>query len=509
MPENDTEYDYIIVGAGSAGSVVAHRLVRADPALEVLLLEAGGPDDRPEIFVPAALPALFGTEIDWAYLTEPEPGLDGRCIYHPRGKVLGGSSAINGMIYIRGNRHDFDRWEAAGNAGWGYEQVLPYFLRAEDNSRSADPYHGGDGPLAVCDNPALDARSETFLAAARERGFPSNPDFNGAAQDGFGPFQVNVKAGRRVTGASAYLRPVLDRSNLTVATNALVMRVVLTRGRASGVEYRHEGRPVQARARREVVLCAGAFESPKLLMLSGLGPAEQLTGLDIPVTVDLPGVGLNLQDHPRIDVAFADPAPTQVDPASNILEAGGFLNTSSDPQGPDVQFHFATTLVNPALLDRGPGWQIIVCPTRPRARGDVRLRSGDPTDPPKVRFNYLTEAEDRAALLRGLAVAREIAMSDAFTPIRGRELFPGADVQDEWALESGLRQMMDSEYHPVGTCRMGTDETAVVDPELRVRGVDGLRIADASIFPDITSGNTNAATVMVGEKAADLLLRST
>ena len=503
------EYDYVIVGAGSAGSVVANRLISADPSLEVLLLEAGGADTRPEIFIPSALPALFGTEVDWAYLTEPEPGLDGRQIYHPRGKVLGGSSAINGMIYIRGNRQDFDRWEAAGNTGWGYEQVLPYFLRAEGNSRGADQYHGGDGPLAVCDNPALDPRSEAFLEAAKELGFVANPDFNGADQEGFGPFQVNIRSGRRITSAEAYLKPVRSEPNLTVATNALATKIVLTDGRASALEYVRDGQRIEAHVRRELIVCAGAFESPKLLMLSGIGPADHLTGLGVPVAVDLPGVGANLHDHPRIDVAFSNPSPTPIDPASNILEVAGFMNTSADPQGPDVQFHFATTLVNPALLDRGPGWQIIVCPTRPRSRGEVRLKSIDPADHPSLLFNYLTEDEDRAALLRGLAVARELGMADAFEPIRGQEVFPGTDVTDQEQLEACLRSMMDSEYHPVGTCRMGTDESAVVDPELRVRGVEGLRVADASIFPEITSGNTNAATVMVGEKAADLLLQAT
>ncbi len=501
------DYDYVIVGAGSAGSVVANRLITADPSTTVLLLEAGGADTRPEIFIPSALPALFGTEVDWAYLTEPEPGLDGRQIYHPRGKVLGGSSAINGMIYIRGNRQDFDRWEAAGNTGWGYDDVLPYFIRAEGNSRGADQYHGGDGPLAVSDNPALDPRSETFLEAAKELGFIANSDFNGADQEGFGPFQVNIRSGRRITSAEAYLRPVLTEPNLTVATNALATKIVLTDGRVSRLDYVCNGETIQANVGRELVLCAGAFESPKLLMLSGIGPAEHLSELGIPVTVDLSGVGANLHDHPRIDIAFSDPAPTEIDPASNILEVAGFMNTSSDPQGPDVQFHFATTLVNPALLDRGPGWQIIVCPTRPRSRGELRLKSSDPADHPALLFNYLIESEDRAALLRGLAIARELGMADAFAPIRGEEVYPGADVRDEQALEACLRAMMDSEYHPVGTCKMGTDESAVVDPQLRVRGVEGLRVADASIFPEITSGNTNAATVMVGEKAADLILQ--
>lgn len=500
------EFDYVIVGAGSAGSVVANRLISADPSLEVLLLEAGGPDTRPEIFIPAALPTLFGTEVDWAYMTDPEPGLDGRQIYHPRGKVLGGSSAINGMIYIRGNRRDFDRWAAAGNDGWGYDQVLPYFLRAEGNSRGGSEFHGAEGPLAVDDNPALDPRSEAFLEAAKELGYPENRDFNGADQEGFGPFQVNIRGGRRITSAEAFLRPVLNESNLTVATNALATKIVLTDGRASALEYVTDGETVRAQVRQELILCAGAFESPKLLMLSGIGPADHLTELGLPVHIDMPGVGANLHDHPRIDIAYSNPNPTDIDPASNILETAGFLNTSSDPEGPDVQFHFATTLVNPMLLDRGPGWQIIVCPTRPRARGELRLKSSDPAEHPSLLFNYLTESEDRAALLRGLAVARELAMADAFEGLRGEELFPGADVRDEQDLESCLRSMMDSEYHPVGTCKMGTDESAVVDPQLRVRGIDGLRVADASIFPEITSGNTNAATVMVGEKAADLIL---
>ncbi len=500
------DYDYVIVGAGSAGSVVANRLTTADPSVEVLLLEAGGPDTRPEIFIPAALPSLFGTEVDWAYMTDPEPGLDGRQIYHPRGKVLGGSSAINGMIYIRGNRRDFDRWAAAGNDGWSYDQVLPYFLRAEGNSRGGSDFHGGDGPLAVEDNPALDPRSDAFLEAAKELGYPENRDFNGADQEGFGPFQVNIRGGRRITSAEAYLHPVMKEPNLTVATNALATRIVLTDGRATALEYVQGGQTIRADVRREVILCAGAFESPKLLMLSGIGPADHLAEHGLAVNVDLPGVGANLQDHPRIDIAFSNPNPTDIDPASNILETAGFLNTSSDAEGPDVQFHFATTLVNPALLDRGPGWQIIVCPTQPRSRGQVRLKSSDPAEHPSLLFNYLTESEDRAALLRGLAVARELGNAKAFDHFRGEEVYPGAAVRDEADLEACLRAMMDSEYHPVGTCKMGTDGSAVVDPQLRVREVEGLRVADASIFPEITSGNTNAATVMVGEKAADLLL---
>jgi len=501
-----SDYDYAIVGAGSAGSVIAHRLMMADPSLEVLLLEAGGADTQPAIFIPAALPSLFGTEVDWAYVTEPEPALDGRSIYHPRGKVLGGSSSINGMIYIRGNRRDFDRWEAAGNAGWGYESVLPYFRRAEGNDRGADHYHGADGPLAVCDNLQLDPRSLTFLDAASELGFAANPDFNGAEQDGFGPFQVNVAAGRRISSAEAYLRPVADQPNLTIATSARATKIVLTGGRATGLKYLQNGTETEIGIRRELVLSSGTFESPKLLLLSGIGPADQLREFDIPVAVDLPGVGANLQDHPRMDVAFTNPAPLDIPPTSNILEAGGFLNTSSDPEGPDVQFHFATTLVNPALLDQGPGWELIVCATRPRSRGVVQLGSADPHDNARVRFNYLVEEYDRATVLRGVSVALELAATTSFAPIRGAELAPGSGIRDAMDLESVLRRSMDSEYHPVGTCKMGSDDSAVVDDQLRVRGVDGLRVADASVFPDITSGNTNAATVMVGEKASDFLL---
>ncbi len=502
------EYDYIIVGAGSAGSVIAHRLVTADPSLEVLLLEAGGSDTKPEIFIPGALPALFGTEVDWAYMTEPEPGLDGRSIYHPRGKVLGGSSSINGMVYIRGNARDFDRWEAAGNPGWSYKDVLPYFRRAERNSRGTDQYHGDEGMLAVGE-PDLDPRSETFLKAAGELGFNANADFNGALQDGFGPFQVNVADGRRVSSAEGYLRPVLDRPNLKLVTNALATKIELTDGRASRLDYLEHGVAGQAHVRRELVVCGGVFESPKLLMLSGIGPADHLTELGLPVAVDLPGVGANLHDHPRIDVAYADLSSAELSPTSNYLEAGGFVNTSSDPEGPDVQIHFSPVLINPMLLDRGPGWMIILCPTRPRSRGELRLRSSDPGDHPLLRFNYLTDGADRATMLRGVAVGRELAMTAAFAPIRGDEISPGAAARDDSDLEAAIRQLMDSEYHPVGTCRMGGDDLAVVDSQLRVRGIEGLRVADASVFPEITSGNTNAATVMVGEKAADLLLGMT
>lgn len=500
------DYDYAIVGAGSAGSVIAHRLIIADPSLQVLLLEAGGADIQPAIFIPAALPSLFGTEVDWAYMTEPEPGLGGRSIYHPRGKVLGGSSSINGMIYIRGNRRDFNRWEAAGNAGWNYQSVLPYFRRAEGNDRGEDYFHGADGPLAVCDIPNLDPRSQTFLDAASELGFTANSDFNAEEQDGFGPFQLNVAAGRRVSSAEAYLRPVENQPNLTITTNARATKIVLNGGRATGLKYLQHGTEAEIGIRRELILSAGAFESPKLLMLSGIGPADHLSEFSIPVAVDLPGVGANLQDHPRMDIAFTNPAPVEVKSTSNILETAGFINTSSDPEGPDVQFHFATTLVNPALLDRGPGWQIIVCATRPRSRGVVLLRSADPRDNARVRFNYLVEPEDRATVLRGVSVALDLAMTSTFAPIRGEEITPGSGMRNATDLEDALRRSMDSEYHPVGTCRMGSDELAVVDSQLRVRGLDGLRIADASVFPDITSGNTNAAAVMVGEMASDFLL---
>ncbi len=501
-----SDYDYAIVGAGSAGSVVAHRLIMTNPALKVLLLEAGGEDIQPAIFVPAALPSLFGTEVDWAYMTEPEAALGDRSIYHPRGKVLGGSSSINGMIYIRGNRQDFDRWEAAGNAGWGYESVLPYFRKAERNGRGADHYHGADGPLVVCDNPDLDPRARTFLDAASELGFAANPDFNGVEQDGFGRFQVNIEAGRRVSSAEAYLRPVVNQQNLTIATNARATRILLTNNRVTGLKYLQDGVETEIGIRQELVLSAGTFESPKLLMLSGIGPADHLRKFGIPVVLNHPGVGANLQDHPRMDVAYANPAPLDVKPSSNILETAGFINTSSDPDGADVQFHFATTLVNPALLDRGPGWEIIVCATRPRSRGVVRLRSADPRDNARVCFNYLMEAEDRATVLRGVSVARELAMTASFADIRGEEISPGIDIRGAVGLEDALRRTMDSEYHPVGTCKMGSDNLAVVDAQLRVHGIDGLRVADASVFPDITSGNTNAAAVMIGEKASDFLL---
>ncbi len=499
-------YDYIVIGAGSAGSVVANRLTE-DPKVRVLLLEAGGPDTKPEIQVPSAWPTLFGSEVDWAYFTEGEPYLNNRKIFSPRGKVLGGSSSINGMIYIRGNERDYNSWQALGNQGWSYPDVLPYFKKSENQQRGASLFHGVDGLLNITDPLSPSLMSQRFVEAAIVQGYEQNSDFNGVQQSGAGLHQLTVKDGLRQSTAVAFLRPIFDRPNLTIQTGALVTRLLFEGKRTVGVAYVQNGTEYQVRVNSEVILSAGAFDSPKLLMLSGIGPVEHLQALGIPVVVDLPGVGQNLQDHPLAVVGYQSTQDLPLAPSSNGGEAGLFLHTKKSlDAAPNLQFTFVPLLfVDPAFAREGPGFTIASYITHPESRGRVRLRSSSPFDPPLIRVNYLQKESDMQLMVEGLKISRQLAQSDVFNEFRGEEIAPGAEGKSDKAIRDYIRATCGTAWHPVGTCKMGIDQMAVVDPQLKVRGIEGLRVVDASIMPTITTGNTNAPAIMIGEKAADLI----
>ncbi len=502
-----SRYDYIVVGAGSAGCVVANRLSE-DPQVSVLLLEAGGADSLPAIHQPSRFGTLYHSEVDWAYVTEPEPGLDQRVIDWPRGKVLGGTSSINAMIYVRGNRRDFDQWKALGNLGWGWDEVLPYFRKSEQNGRGPSAYHGVDGPLAITDPPTPHPYALAFVEAAAERGYARNSDFNGAEQAGAGLFQLTVKDGRRQSTAVAFLNPVRQRPNLQIVTHAEVGGVLFERTRAVGVRYAHAGLETQAFAEREIILSGGAVNSPKVLLLSGVGPGEQLRALDIAPVVDLPGVGQNLHDHPVLGVGFRSIRYRPLSETNTIAEAGLFAYSAmGEPErAPDLQFHLVP-VGEVTETSSGPSAEVVflVNPARPQSRGALRLRTAQPADAPIIQANYLTQPGDLALLVEGIAMARDLARTRALAGICGEEIRPGAVIQNETDLGAYVRQNCGTIWHPVGTCKMGIDPLAVVDPQLRVYGVEGLRVADASIMPAITSGNTNAPTIMIGEKAADLI----
>ena len=504
-----THYDYIVIGAGSAGCVIANRLTE-DSDTTVLLLEAGNPDTKPEIHIPAKCLSLVGSEVDWGYFSEPEPYLSDRQMFCSRGKVLGGSSSINFMMYVRGNHHDYDRWQALGNPGWSYQDVLPYFKKSEHQQREAPEYHGVGGELSVTDIKPLAAVSQCSIDACVAMGYDYNPDFNGTQQEGVGSYQLTVKDGKRHSAAAAFLLPVLQRPNLTITTGALVTQLLFEGTRAVGVEYRHEGTLQQVGVNQEVILSAGAFDSPKLLMLSGIGDAAQLQAMGLSVVVDLPGVGQNLQDHLLVCVVQESTQDVHPEITSNGIEAGLFLHSKGNLDiAPDLQCFFGPIqFLPPSYAPANSGFTGAVSLTRLQNIGSVRLRSSDPQDTPMLQMNYLQSQADVQKLVEGIKLIRQLFQSTAFDQFRGKEIAPGVNVQSDEALEAYIRETCSTVWHPVGTCKMGTDSMAVVDPELRVHGVEGLRVVDASIMPTITTGNTNAPTIMIGEKAADLIKAS-
>ncbi len=516
-------YDYVIVGAGSAGCVLADRLSE-DPDTSVLLIEAGGPDSSDFIHMPLGYSALFRTDKDWDYMTGFEPNCNNRRVYLPRGRMLGGSSSLNMMVYMRGNRIDYDEWRDLGCEGWGWSDLLPYFVRSEDNERGADEFHGVGGPLRVSEGRSRNPVAAAFIEAGRATGLPVNDDFNGESQDGVGWYQVTQRDGLRGSTAATYLREAGDRPNLEVATHAQVLKVLFDGIRAVGVQAVRDGELVEYRSDGEVLLCAGSYNSPQLLMLSGIGRGAELAALQITPVAEVPGVGLNLQDHPIAGVSYMSEREGSLFGAmteenitrlvtegqgpltSNGVEAGGFLRTRTDLDAPDIQVHFIPAQFQEEGLVPGTGHGFTMGGnvTKAVSRGFVAVVSPDPTAKPHIVHNYYSEPEDMRSQVAGLRMCMEIARTAPLASWATEQILAPASDSDA-DLTEYVRANAQTTYHPVGTCKMGVDDLAVVDPELRVRGVEGLRVVDASIMPTIPRGNTNAPTIAVAEKAADIL----
>ncbi|MET3650229.1 GMC family oxidoreductase [Phyllobacterium ifriqiyense] len=533
-------FDFIIIGAGSAGCVLANRL-SADPSNKVLLLEAGGRDLNPLFRLPMLMGKLFHSGIyNWHYHTEPERHLNGRSLYWPRGKVLGGTSTINGMIYVRGNRHDYDRWAQIGAAGWSYDEVLPAFLRSENHVQRNGAYHNSEGELTVCRARGWNSLLDVFNEAGGQAGYPHNDDFNGGEQEGFGRYDFTIAKGKRCSAAYAFLRPARKRSNLTIISRAHARRILIENGRAIGVEFTRKGNISQVYADREVILSAGVVNSPQILMLSGIGAADELAQHNISVVQDLPGVGKNLQDHVDCVMSYEcrEPVTLYSDLRADKLtwsviqgmlfgkgiattfpyEAGAFVKSRQDLVAPDIQLHFMPALEKTANLhfpnpfkkervEANHGFSLRVGPVNPESRGEIRLRSADPMDRPCITANYLQTEFDIRTMINAIRMTRDIIKQTAFDKYRGKELAPGPAVESDAEMTKWLRANAMTTFHPVGTCKMGNDQMAVVDSRLKVHGIKGLRIADASIMPIISSGNTNAPAIMIGERAAEFILK--